>query len=193
MDKYHAREYFYRDKRGGKDWKTEKYIVRNFSLHLSRLHLPHTATSTRKPDKDTIAHQIVHFLHALAHRTLIIRAAFLPRARDLLRKISATCGPAYGHGKGEYDDDSRNGHFDACSTICDLSTTHDFVEGGSVAGCDHSESRDLLGQSTRRQKPRLCWERSMNTAIGACTETGMAGCIVIIIVRIPAMAHRLHV
>ena len=84
MDKYHAREYFYRDKRGGKDWKTEKYIVRNFSLHLSRLHLPHTATSTRKPDKDTIAHEIVHFLHALAHRTLIIRAASLPRARDLL-------------------------------------------------------------------------------------------------------------
>ena len=53
-------------------------------LHLSRLYLPHSITPTRQSDKHTIAHQIVHFLDSLAHRTLIILTPFLPRTRDLL-------------------------------------------------------------------------------------------------------------
>ena len=52
--------------------------------NLSRLDLPHTATSTRKSDNDTTALEIVHFLYALAYRTLIILTEFFPRLRDLL-------------------------------------------------------------------------------------------------------------
>ena len=58
----------------------QKITVRDFSLHLSRPHLPHTATSTRKHDKNTAALEIVHFLYALAYRTPIILTAFLPPA-----------------------------------------------------------------------------------------------------------------
>ena len=63
---------------------------------------------------------------------------------------------------------------------------------GSLQANVHSESRDLLDrteQSNRRQKLRRCWGKPMNTAIGACMETGMAGYIAIITGRIPAMAY----
>src|SRR6266702_508885 len=55
-----------------------------FSLHLSRLYLPHSVTPTRESDKDAIAHEIVNLLHSLVHRTLVILTSFLPCPRDLL-------------------------------------------------------------------------------------------------------------
>ena len=86
MDNYNAMEGATLSLQGGEGEEEEdrKYIVRNFSLHLSRLHLPHTAMSTRKCDNDTTALEIVHFLYALAYRTLIILTEFFPRPRDLL-------------------------------------------------------------------------------------------------------------
>ena len=88
MDKYNAKEgvtLIVTREGERKKRKTEKIQSKKFfSLHFSRLHLPHTVTSTRKSDKDTIAHEIVHFLHALAHCTLIILTSFLPRAGYLL-------------------------------------------------------------------------------------------------------------
>ena len=64
--------------------KEKKKTENKFSLHLSRLYLPHSITPTRKSDKDTIAHEIVHLFDSLAHRTLIILTPFLPRPRDFL-------------------------------------------------------------------------------------------------------------
>ena len=64
--------------------KIKKKTENKFSLPLSRLSLPHSITPTRKSDKDTVAHEIVHPLGSLAHRTLVILTSFLPRPRDLL-------------------------------------------------------------------------------------------------------------
>ena len=108
--------------------------------------------------------------------------------------------------KGEWsddDNDSRDWRFIVCETTPPWNSW--LVEGAYVrfvqwfaALNDHSESRDLLvqsrvisEQSNRRQKLQRCWGKSMNTAIGACMETGMAGYIAIITGRIPAMAYRL--
>ena len=67
---------------------------------------------------------------------------------------------------------------------------------GSVAGSDRSESRDLLGGAEQNRvlgvKNCVCRRRSMNTAIGACMETGMDGYIAIITGRVPAMVRYLQ-
>ena len=109
-------------------------------------------------------------------------------------------------GKGEWYDDMMTREIGTSLRVRrHLHATHGFVEGAYMrfvqwfaALNDHSESRDLLvqsrvisEQSNRRQKLQRCWGKSMNTAIGACMETGMAGYIAIITGRIPAMAYRL--
>ena len=82
MDKYNANERSYRDMR--EEEEEQKKTENKFSLHLSRLYLPHSITPTRKSDKDTIAHEIVHLPDSLAHRTRIILTPFLPRPRAFL-------------------------------------------------------------------------------------------------------------
>ena len=84
MDKYSAKERSYRDKREEEEEREKKKTENKSSLHLSRLYLPHSITPTRKSDKDTVAHEIVHPLGSLAHRTLVILTSFLPHPRDLL-------------------------------------------------------------------------------------------------------------